>query len=407
MRPTSANSTVLASRDTAACAFDRDIRIPGSSEAVVSLQCPASPEKRIAKLKGKPRSAETTWERYFEDGPVAHVGMRLGDDMRPTTKMLIAIALAVLTLFGFGAQADGGVARTARAQQFLWGAWIGPQFTGAEPPWSWKAVTDFEARNAGGRHVSLVHWGVGTAWGHNLNYWLSPLDRVRRAGATSLVDMGTGSASLRAVADGAFDGALRTWAIQARIWGHPFLLRFDFEMNGSWYPWGTRPTNRNTPADYVAAWRHVHDIFTAAGATNVSWVWCPNSIPPHHRMTSFASLYPGAAYVDWTCLDGYNFGTPWTSFARLFASSYHQVMRLAPTKPMLVGEVASTGQGANKARWIRGMFHALATRFRNIRGLAWFDKRALVNNRPYDWPIETSTAASGAFSRGISKMAAK
>ena len=29
---------------------------------------------------------------------------------------------------------------------------------------------------------------------------------------------------------------------------------------------------------FVAAWRHVHDMFTSAGATNVSWVFSVDSL---------------------------------------------------------------------------------------------------------------------------------
>jgi hypothetical protein len=178
-------------------------------------------------------------------------------------------------------------------------------------------------------------------------------------------------------------------------------------MNGKWFPWGTTPSNQNTPADYVAAWRHVHDVFTAAGATNVRWVWCPNS-DPQRQMTNLASLFPGNAYVDWTCLDGYNRDAPWTSFSRIFGSTYRRIMKLAPGKPMILGEVASTGQGGDKARWITGMFHAIATRFRHIRGLVWYDKYGLPREGgPKDWPIEATTSASAAFSQGISAVLAK
>lgn len=318
-----------------------------------------------------------------------------------TRKALLAGSLALIALLAFVTAAEGGRSAPPGTQRFLWGAWIGKQFTGTEAPWSWQAVKDFETANAGGRHVNLVHWGVAPPWQQNFDYWLAALNRVRSAGAISLVDMGSGNVPLSKLAGGAYDSSLRTWASEAKSWGHPFLLRFDFEMNGSWYPWGTRPNNQNTAADYVAAWRHMHDIFTAAGATNVSWVWCPNAVPPHHAMTPLASLYPGSAYVDWTCFDAYNFGTPWTSFAKLLATGYRQVMQLAPTKPMLIGEVATTGHRGSKPRWIRGMFRAFATRFPAIRGLVWFDKPAVVDDRPYDWPIETSRAASAAFSKGI------
>ena len=44
-----------------------------------------------------------------------------------------------------------------------------------------------------------------------------------------------------------------------------------------------------------------------------------------------STLYPGDEYVDWTCLDGYNWGptaTPprnWRSFSYLFGPSYKQI----------------------------------------------------------------------------------
>ena len=312
----------------------------------------------------------------------------------------LAIAVLALLVSG-GFLAERAATAGNRLPPFLWGAWIGKQYTGSEAPWSWAAVKAFEATNAGGKHVNTVHWGAGTFWDHDFNYWLAPLNRVRNAGAFSLVDVDTESVPLSQIANGAYDPALRSWATGARRWGHPFLLRFDWEMNGGWEPWGTTPSNQNTPADFVAAWRHVHDIFTGAGASNVLWVWCPNTSGPYDRMTSLASLYPGSAYVDWTCLDGYNFDKPWTSFTRLYARSYHQIMRLAPSKPMIIGEVASTGRGGNKAHWIRGMFRALKTRFHNIHGLVWYDKWGLEYKSPRDWPIETSRAASLAFSRGI------
>lgn len=315
-------------------------------------------------------------------------------------KLVVTVALA--SLLAFGGSAAGRLS-TAGSQlpPFLWGAWIGKQYTGGEPPWSWAAVKAFEARNAGGQHVNIVHWGAGTFWDHEFNYWLSPLNRVRKAGAFSLVDVETEKVPLHTIASGTYDSALRSWAIEAKRWGHPFLLRFDWEMNGRWEPWGTTVFNYNTPADYIAAWRHVHDIFAGEGATNVQWVWCPNAVAPRHKMTSPASLYPGDAYVDWTCLDGYNFDKPWTSFARLYGGSYHQITRFAPTKPMIIGEVASTGRGGSKSRWIRGMFRSLKTRFHDIRGLVWYDKWGLPDKDPRDWPIETSRAASAAFRAGI------
>jgi hypothetical protein len=344
-------------------------------------------EAAASRRRGGPGFAEKGWTELMK--------------VQLMRKVLVFGALALLALLSCGTWTDGRASTAAtRANRFLWGAWIGKQFTGSEPPWDWRAVRDFEARNAGGKHLSVVHWGVGTPWAHHFRYWLSPLHRVRKAGAFSFVDTDTGSVALRDVANGAYDSALRTWAREAKSWRHPFFLRFDWEMNGSWFPWGTTPSNQNTPADYVAAWRHVHDIFTAAGATNVRWVWCPN-VDPRNRFVNLASLYPGNAYVDWTCLDGYNSDNPWTSFTKLYASSYHKITRLAPTKPMIIGEVASTEHGGSKARWISRMFAALPTRFPDIHGLLWYDKYG--SSSTSDWPIETSATSSAAFSAGISR----
>src|SRR6202043_2290562 len=81
--------------------------------------------------------------------------------------------------------------------------------------------------------------------------------------------------ALARIANGAYDSYIRTWAQAARDWGHPFFLRFDHEMNGSWYTWSEQRSG-NHPGDYVRAWRHVVDLFRSVGAGNATWVWCPN-----------------------------------------------------------------------------------------------------------------------------------
>jgi beta-mannanase len=226
---------------------------------------------------------------------------------------------------------------------------------------------------------------------------------------------------LRDVIEGKYDSYISSWATAAKAWGHPFFLRFDWEMNGNWYPWavGTVPqdgqapekaeegkvANGNVPSEYVEAWQHVHQLFTAAGATNPSWVWCPYINPNNNKnLASLEQLYPGDEYVDWTCLDGYNYGTlksntKWRTFAELFGPQYTEITAtMAPTKPMLIGEVASSEQGGSKPAWISEMFSALPNSFPAVRGLMWFDYLYESN----DWWLESSTAAEQAFAAGIS-----
>jgi hypothetical protein len=284
----------------------------------------------------------------------------------------------------------------------LWGAWIGAQFTRSYAPWDWHAVTAFEKRNAGGARLTMLNWyspWVNPATGVPYPFATPAFEKVRRHRVTPLLSWSSRGISDADVAAGRWDGFIRSWASAAKAWGHPFLLRFDREMNGPWVSWGVG-NNGNTPADFLAAWRHVHDIFTAVGATNARWVWCPN-VDPYRKFTNISLLYPGDAYVDWTCLDGYNGDNPWRSFNRLFASSYRKVLQIAPSKPMIVGEVGSTETGGSKARWIRNMFAALPKRFPRIRGFLWFDQYLSGPGGHNDWPVETSVSSSRAFAKGL------
>jgi beta-mannanase len=241
---------------------------------------------------------------------------------------------------------------------------------------------------------------------------LTQMDAVNAYGAITMLNWSSMSSPLQTnepafnlanVANGAFDSYITSFAQAAKQWGHPFLLRFDWEMNGNWFPWGSM-ANGNTAAEFVAAWRHVHDIFTSVGATNATWVWCPN-VDFENQFTSLAKLYPGDNYVDWTCMDGYNDGNTngaggWRSFNQIFASTYQKITALAPTKPMLIGETGSSETGGSKAGWITDMFNQLPN-YPNLHGLVYYDQYS----GGYDWPLETSQSAINAFKAGIANPA--
>ncbi|MDB5693500.1 MAG: beta-mannanase, partial [Alphaproteobacteria bacterium] len=174
----------------------------------------------------------------------------------------------------------------------------------------------------------------------------------------------------------------------------------------NWFPW-SEGVNGNKSGEFVAAWRHVHDIFTSVGATNASWVWCPN-VDPGNKLQDLASLYPGDEYVDWTGLDGYNWGTNpvspkgWMSFDELFRSTYDRITEtIAPTKPLIISEVGCSEQGGSKAAWIADALKSAQTNYPMLRGLLWFEKY----DDGMDWPIETSSSAASAFAAGVQSSA--
>jgi hypothetical protein len=272
----------------------------------------------------------------------------------------------------------------------------GPGYTDA--PWDSGTWNLFESH--AGKKVSIVHWGVPAPWTVDFDYQLKAHQLVLGAGDLELVDMSSGSVPLRDIAGGLYDGPITSWMQQAKAWGHPFFLRWDWEMNGSWFPWGTTPTNQNTPADYIKSWQHIHDIATQVGATNVTWVWCPNT--EFTGSTPLEQLYPGDAYVDWTCTDVYNGSTVWTSFSSLLGPTYTHLLEIAPDKPVMIGETSSLEGGGSKATWIRDALSQLPTTFPQVRALNWFNWRINQNGGWNPWPIESSAAAQQAFAAGIS-----
>jgi hypothetical protein len=305
-------------------------------------------------------------------------------------------------------------AASAATGPLYWGAWIGNQLTGDEAPWDMSAVSKFEGM--AGKAASAINFSSPFAdcSSSPCSFYKFPkaqMEAIRAHGSMPFFSWASQSTpaslnepdfQLSDVIEGHHDAYIREFAEAARDWGHPFFLRFNWEMNGNWFGW-SEGVNGNQPGQYVAAWRHVHDIFAQVGATNATWVWCPN-VDPGNKFQDLASLYPGDAYVDWTGLDGYNWGTNpasprgWTSFDDLFESTYDRIVEtIAPSKPLIISEVGCSEYGGSKAAWIADALESARTEYPQLRGLLWFEKY----DDGMDWPIETSSSAATAFAAGI------
>ncbi|WP_326557710.1 glycoside hydrolase family 26 protein [Micromonospora sp. NBC_01796] len=200
---------------------------------------------------------------------------------------------------------------------------------------------------------------------------------------------------LARIASGDLDDYVLSWAEGIKSLGYPVALRFGHEMNGDWYPW-SEATNGNRAGDYVKAWRHVHDLFRTAGATNVTWVWSPNvqwdeSTPP------LESLYPGDAYVDWLGLSGY-YGTGYFSdyrnFDEIFGDTIEE-LRTFSERPLVITETAAADDNGRKVEWIKETFRLLP-KHRDIIGVIWFEV-----DKELDWRIVSSRASATAFAQAV------
>ncbi|MFI7428805.1 glycoside hydrolase family 26 protein [Micromonospora sp. NPDC049836] len=200
---------------------------------------------------------------------------------------------------------------------------------------------------------------------------------------------------LARIADGHFDSYLRSWAVGIRSLGYPVAIRFAHEMNGDWYPW-CELTNGNRSGDYVKAWRHVHDVFRRAGATNVTWVWSAN-VRWSDTTPRLATYYPGDAYVDWVGITGY-YGTGafsrYLSFDAIFKRT-HAEIRTFTRKPLVITETGASNGAGRKAEWIKQAFRTLPA-YPDIIGLIWFEV-----NKELDWRIVSPPAAAKAFAQGV------
>lgn len=178
------------------------------------------------------------------------------------------------------------------------------------------------------------------------------------------------------------------------------LIRFAHEFNGNWYAWS------NTPTQYIAAWRYVHNRFDQAGVTGVEWVWCANNANVD-SYNNIAAYYPGDDMVDWTALDGYNWGSnfswsTWGSFSQRFSIPYTTLVTNWPSKPVMLAEVASAepadlpnpsyGQNGNnsdatqsKEVWVNDMYTQIMNNYPGIRAVVWFN-----TNKELSWALNYS-----------------
>ncbi|MBM7387328.1 beta-mannanase [Clavibacter michiganensis] len=231
---------------------------------------------------------------------------------------------------------------------------------------------------------------------------IAALDSVAARGAESLLTWepwkaGAGTDqpgfSNASIIAGDHDVYLRQWGSELAAWGGPVYLRYAHEMNGDWYPWADG-VDGNAPGSYAAAWRHVHDVVVGAGATNVRWVWTPNV--PYTGSTALAGLYPGDAYVDVVGLDGYNWGTgitghSWVQPADLFGPGLERLRGIAPGKPIIVAETASSEVGGSKAQWDQDLVAYLQAQ-PDVQAFVWFDM-----DKEADWRIGSSASSAAAL----------
>jgi len=224
---------------------------------------------------------------------------------------------------------------------------------------------------------------------------------------------------LSAIVTGEQDDYIDQWITDFKAWLTIYptedkpriFMRFGHEFNGNWYPWA------NQPELFKVAWRYVHQKFVAANVNDsVDWVWCINNFDVDN-VNDITQYYPGDDVVDWTAVDGYNWGSnysfsSWTDFDQTFSYAYRRLISNYPDKPIMVAEVGSAepsdrpdpiwGQNGDdrdrhesKADWVAQMYQRIQENYPAIRAVSWFNI-----NKELSWSLN-GTAKSGSANTGI------
>ncbi|MCL4395908.1 MAG: hypothetical protein M1482_14075 [Chloroflexi bacterium] len=252
-------------------------------------------------------------------------------------------------------------------------------------------------------------WNMGhSIWGDFVSFEVSSpsttvntiLETTWQNGYTTFVNLSTDTTYTAAqIAAGADDTAITAWAQAYAAWAGQGDHRRAFiaplqEMNGYWTHNGTTLYGLD-PSGYKAAFKHIQNIFAAAGVTRsqVWWTFAPNGYtapgdPP------ISSYYPGDAYVDVVAFSAYNFGycsvnlyPAWETPQQVFGSYITLMRQITSTKPIFIAETGSTAYTAtgttsnsSKSQWLRDAYSYLAGQ--NIRGVLYFN-----SDKECDWAV--------------------
>jgi hypothetical protein len=195
--------------------------------------------------------------------------------------------------------------------------------------------------------------------------------------------------SWTSINSGAEDAWIASRADAVKAFGKPLFMVFHPEpYNESLEGWGS-------PADFVAAWRHVISIFRNRGVDNVSWVQVMTSWD--YQVTGrMDQWYVGDDWTDWLAADPYNFFTrdkKWVSLQQATMPFY--TWGSARAKPLMLAEWGTEEDPATpgrKAQWFTDAAAWLKTA-PNIKAVVYFNNLA----DGYDWQIDTSTSSLSSF----------
>jgi mannan endo-1,4-beta-mannosidase len=252
-------------------------------------------------------------------------------------------------------------------------------------PTSWTPVTNFTT--ASGVHPKIVVYYSG--WYEH--FWSSFASEALHSNATVLIQLDPQNVSLNSISAGKSDWYLSSFAKSVKKFRGAVLLSFGHEMNGVWYPWGDGYVS---PATFVAAWRHVVQVFRNERVSNVRWVWTVTS--RNETAGSLRSWWPGSSWVNFVGVDGYYY-TPSDTYNSVFGTMLSKI-RVFSRAPVLISEVG-IGPNPNRIKQIAALYAGATSD--HFSGIIWFDEAQDGGLYSQDWRLEDDPAALAAFEKAV------
>jgi hypothetical protein len=168
--------------------------------------------------------------------------------------------------------------------------------------------------------------------------------------------------------------------------GVPVFLTYDHEPDAH-----TKYGKVGDGPAYVAAWRHVHDVFVANGATNAVWTWIGSGWKGFFPY--LGTLYPGNDVVDWIAWEAYSTTACSATRRNILAGTFYTAASpmydwlqtvggptygIDLTKPMMIAEygaVYDSGVPAAQGNWYANIPTTLATSFPLIKAVVKWDNQ--------------------------------
>jgi hypothetical protein len=326
-------------------------------------------------------------------------------------RRLVAGSLAIATLAAIAAGAGTTVAHaTSHVTQLahnsckrnqidvprcgvLWGIYLPAQ----PAPGGWIAPYA-QVEGPTGRKFDIVRnyvdWKRGVTFPTKAEASFAKAHGVVLSLSWSAVDYTTRArVSYASIASGQWDSSVILPEARAlKRFRHPVFVDFDAEFDN------VAKSGSGTPAQYVAAYRHIHRVMRLAGVTNVIWTWISTGYVGHTQQ--IAASYPGAAFVNWIGYDPYNFAqcqsTAWRSPYQTFQPFYRWLTTQPAMrkKPIMLGEYASA-PGPAVGSWYANVAGALRRLPRIKAAMQW----SSATSPTCDFRLTDSTAALAGFAK--------